>query len=136
MNIWLFLYIPVTALVVAGQLSRSSLIAVTPIPYSVPGLRPTKKRNKFSPLKPSDKPKPSIFHIVVVFRSSRVGNIFHTCHNAVSISSAHHINPIIFCGCIKEPLHSPETIFAIIQEIPRSPHIPFIRALSPTLCPS
>lgn len=30
---------PVTALVVVGRLSRSFLTAVTPIPYSVPGLR-------------------------------------------------------------------------------------------------
>lgn len=55
---WIF-YIcsPVTALVVAGQLSRSSFIAVTPIPYSVPGLRPTRDPQKFSHLKSSDKQK-------------------------------------------------------------------------------
>lgn len=33
--------LPVTALVVVGKLSRSPFTAVTPIPYSVPGLRPT-----------------------------------------------------------------------------------------------
>lgn len=36
--------LPVTALVVAGKLSFSSLIAVTPRPYSVPGLRPAENK--------------------------------------------------------------------------------------------
>lgn len=36
---------PVTALVVVGRLSRSSFTAVTPIPYSVPGLNPVSPNN-------------------------------------------------------------------------------------------
>lgn len=36
---------PVTALVVVGRLSRSSFTAVTPIPYSVPGLSPALTNN-------------------------------------------------------------------------------------------
>lgn len=37
---------PVTALVVAGKLSRSPLTAVTPMPYSVPGFRPANIEKK------------------------------------------------------------------------------------------
>lgn len=51
MQIWMYISVhvntesvlPVTALVVVGRLSRSSFTAVTPIPYSVPGLRPAQQ---------------------------------------------------------------------------------------------